>query len=445
MDFKDLTIKEVGELYSSKSINFKELIELQIKHINKTEEKILSLVNFSEKEYLELANLHEGLSINNLTLSNIPIAVKDLIDVKKLKTEANSESLKNNIAEKDASVVKILKEKGAFIGMKTNTHEYAYGAVSPPTKNPWNLSAIPGGSSGGSAASVSSGIALGSLGSDTAGSIREPAALCSVVGFKPTYNLIPLNGVVPLAWTLDVVGPITKTVTDCAIMFSALDKDYKLNDIDINKKNYKLGILSEYFGPMEEGIKDSYKYSLEILDKEFECEQVDSWNVDEVISTIFLILTAESAAFLKSPIEKNPKIFGGDVKQFVEMGGDFSAVEYINAQRARRAIVSKVDLLFNDFDFLIAPSQLMEPPSAENDTVDLGGNEEPRDLNLIKPLVLSSLCGYPSISIPFVQKKNRSRFSIQVIANRGLDNKLLDFSRLLEEKFQLNYKHPTGY
>ena len=204
--------------------------------------------------------------------------------------------------------------------MKTNTHEYAYGAVSPPTRNPWDFSKIPGGSSGGSAAATSSGIVLGSLGSDTAGSIREPAALCSVVGFKPTYNWIPLSGVVPLAWTLDVVGPITKTISDCAIVFGALSENYQNIDIKKVENKHKIGILEEYFAPMEQQVSDSYNESITMLERIVTFNKVYSWNIDEVISTIFVILTAESAAFLDKKITHNPDSFGGDVKPVLRDG-----------------------------------------------------------------------------------------------------------------------------
>ena len=187
-----------------------------------------------------------------------------------------------------------------------------------------------------------------------------------------------------------------------------------------------------------------YKSALSLIEEKYQCSETSSWNIDEVISTIFLILTAESAAFLEEPIKKNPNLFGGDVKQFVQMGSEFSATEYLNAQRARKLIVESVDKLFDKFDFLIAPAQLMHPPTPENETVDLDGDEVPRDLNLIKPLVLSSLCGYPSISIPFIRDNNSESFSIQIIAKRGSDSDLLDFSRIIEEEFQLRYEYPSN-
>lgn len=444
MNFESLTIKGLKDLYQKKIINFKELIELQISYIDKTEKKIFSLVNFDEDIYLKKANELDTLKMSKEYLGNIPIGVKDLIDIKGFKTEANSKSLAGNIAKNDADIVSKLKQAGAFVAMKTNTHEYAYGAVTPPTRNPWDFSKIPGGSSGGSAAATSSGIVLASLGSDTAGSIREPAALCSVVGFKPTYNWTSLTGVVPLAWSLDVVGPITKTITDCATIFKALSTNYLNEEVTSSENKYKLGILSEYFSPMQQKISNAYLQSIENLETCFECERVSSWDVDEVISTIFVILTSESAAFLNKEIEKNPNNFGGDVKEFVNMGNNFSSVDYINAQRARKVITNRVDDLFNRFDFLIGPAQLIEAPSADQEILNINGKDLPRDINLIKPLVLSSLCGYPAISIPFVEMESKNFFSIQVIGKRNSDNELMDFSKLLEKEFNLQYVNPLN-
>ena len=443
MNFETLTIKDVKNLYAENSINFIELVKLQIDFIKKNEKKVLSLVNFDEELYLLKASEFDLEPKAKGILKNIPIGVKDLIDIKGMTTEANSKSLRGNIAREDADIVINLKKSGAFVAMKTNTHEYAYGAVSPPTRNPWDLSKIPGGSSGGSAAATSSGICLASLGSDTAGSIREPAALCSVVGFKPTYNWTSLLGIVPLAWSLDVVGPITKTISDCAIIFEALSKTYQnKQEVSLPNKSYKIGILDEYFSPMEEQVSNSYNESINIFQDIFSCENVTSWDIDEVISTIFVILTSESAAFLDKEINKNPNNYGGDVKQFVEMGKGFSSVDYINAQRARNVITQKVDKLFDRYDFLLSPAQLVVAPSPDNEIIKINGEELPRDINLIKPLVLSSLCGYPSISIPFNKMRNGQYFSVQIIGKRNSDNKLIDFAKLLEKEFDLQYHNP---
>jgi aspartyl-tRNA(Asn)/glutamyl-tRNA(Gln) amidotransferase subunit A len=191
---------------------------------------------------------------------------------------------------------------------------------------------------------------------------------------------------------------------------------------------------------MEQGISKAYSESIYNLESYFECEEVASWNVEEVISTIFVILTSESAAFLYKAIERNPNNFGGDVKEFVNMGKNFSSVDYLNAQRARRVIADKVDELFDTYDFLIGPAQLITAPSPNEETLIIEGESLPRDINLIKPLVLSSLCGYPAISIPFIKMENGSFFSIQVIRNS--DNELMDFAKLLEKIFNLRYVNP---
>jgi aspartyl-tRNA(Asn)/glutamyl-tRNA(Gln) amidotransferase subunit A len=444
MNFEKLTIENLSNLYKRNEISFKEVITQQIQSIKKIDHKIFSLVNFDEEEYITLANNHnEKLQTKNL-IKNIPVAVKDLIDIKNLKTEANSKYLTNNVAKKDAVIVQKLKSNGAFLGLKTNTHEFAYGAVTPPTKNPWDINKIPGGSSGGSAAAVASGISICALGTDTAGSIREPSALCSVVGLKPTTNLLSLEGIVPLAWSLDVVGPIAKTVTDCAILYSGLDSNFEIQENVLIKDEYKLGILSEYFESIDTDIKKLFEKSLQMLNEKFQCIESKSWNVQEIISTIFLILTAESAAFLSQPIKNFEDRFGGDVKQYVQMGESFSAVEYINAQRARNIITTHVDKLFENFDFLITPAHIIPPPSPDSDVVYIAGKEEPRDINLIKPLVLASLCGYPAISVPFIFQKDKPNFSIQIIAKRGDDFKLLNFGKLIESEFSLKYHYPTG-
>jgi len=238
------------------------------------------------------------------------------------------------------------------------------------------------------------------------------------------------------------VFPITKTITDFATIFKVLSTNYLNEEVTSSENKYKLGILSEYFSPMQQKISNAYLQSIENLETCFECERVSSWDVDEVISTIFVILTSESAAFLYKEIEKNPNNFGGDVKEFVNMGNNFSSVDYINAQRARKVITNRVDNLFNRFDFLIGPAQLIEAPSADQEILNINGKDLPRDINLIKPFVLSSLFGYSAISISFVEMESKNFFSIQVIGKRNSDNELMDFSKLLEKEFNLQYVNP---
>lgn len=155
-------------------------------------------------------------------LHGIPIGVKDIISVKGVRTTAGSKVLADNVSQEDAMVVEQLRKNGAIIIGKTNTHEFAYGTYTPPTRNPWDHERVPGGSSGGSAVAVATGMSLGAIGTDTGGSIRIPAACCGVTGLKPTYGRVSCHGVIPLSWSLDHVGPLARSAEDCAIVFDAI-------------------------------------------------------------------------------------------------------------------------------------------------------------------------------------------------------------------------------
>ena len=168
------------------------------------------------------ANRMDAARRNELPLWGIPIGIKDIIDVAGTPTTANSRVLAGTVAHADAPVVARLRAAGALILGQTATHEFACGTVTPGTSNPWDLGRIPGGSSGGSAAALAAGHCLGALGTDTAGSIRIPAALCGVVGLKPRPGLVPMEGVIPLAPSFDVVGPLARTVDDVALLWQVL-------------------------------------------------------------------------------------------------------------------------------------------------------------------------------------------------------------------------------
>src|SRR5437667_56871 len=173
-------------------------------------------------EEAEKAENEQRTGLFRSPLHGIPIAIKDIIAVKDVWMTAGSKVLAEYVPQEDATVVEQLRRAGAVIVGKTNTHEFAYGTYTPPTRNPWNLLHIAGGSSGGSAASVAAGMCPGAIGSDTGGSIRIPSACCGATGLKPTYGRVSTYGVIPLSWSLDHVGPIARSAEDCAILFDAI-------------------------------------------------------------------------------------------------------------------------------------------------------------------------------------------------------------------------------
>src|SRR5579884_1452392 len=220
-----LSIKQAADDVRSGLATPTELVEDALARIEQLDGEIRAFVTVMREEALAQAEEAERELRSGLfrgPLQGIPIGVKDLIAVKGVRTTAGSKVLADNVSQENAAVVEQLRKAGAVIIGKTNTHEFAYGTYTPPTRNPWNLDHIPGGSSGGSAAAVAAEMCLGALGSDTGGSIRIPAACCGVTGLKPTYGRVSCYGVIPLSWSLDHVGPLARSAEDCALIFDAI-------------------------------------------------------------------------------------------------------------------------------------------------------------------------------------------------------------------------------
>src|SRR5229473_2193543 len=220
-----LSIQEASEELRSGLITPTELVAEAFERIDQLDGEIKAFVTVMRDQAYEEAEKAEREQRTGLfrgPLHGIPIGVKDLIAVKNVRMTAGSKVLADHVSQEDATVVEQLRRAGAVIIGKTNTHEFAFGTYTPPTRNPWDRTRIPGGSSGGSAAAVAAGMCLGAIGSDTGGSIRIPAACCGITGLKPTYGRVSCYGVIPLSWSLDHVGPMGRSAEDCAIIFDAI-------------------------------------------------------------------------------------------------------------------------------------------------------------------------------------------------------------------------------
>src|SRR5579871_894879 len=224
------TLAEAAERVRKKAISPVELTNDSLQRIERLNPRLNAFITVTAESALSEARAREAEAQRGRwrgPLHGIPIALKDNIDTAGIRTTAASELFKDRVPSEDAEVVRRLKNAGAIILGKTNLHEFAYGGTSAisyfgPVHNPWALDRIPGGSSGGSAAATAAGLCFGALGTDTAGSVRNPACYCGVVGFKPTYGRVSNRGVVPLSWTLDHVGPLCRTVEDAALMLAAI-------------------------------------------------------------------------------------------------------------------------------------------------------------------------------------------------------------------------------
>lgn len=296
-------------------------------------------------------------------LDGIPIALKDLIDVAGVPTSASSRVQEGHVAKSDAWVTRRLRGAGAIFTGKTHTHEFAFGLTTPQTGNPWNLDYTPGGSSGGSAAAVAYGGALAALGTDTGGSIRVPAALCGVVGLKPTRGLVSLQGVFPLAASLDHVGPITRTVADAALLLEALAPDTGAGKANRGTpydglSGLRLGVPVNYFHDRLDPEIDRALRNLHIALTEAGAELVEVAVplTETILPSQWGIMLSEAAFVHRENIRARAGLFGDDVRLLVETGSLLPAQDYLVAKQAQLQLQRAWTDMFTQIDALIVPT-----------------------------------------------------------------------------------------
>ena len=449
-DLAGLSLTEAARRLHNREATAAELVDACLARVEQWEPHIQALVTVLGEQAIgraEQADRELAGGRRRGPLHGVPVVVKDLIDVSGAPTEAGSEILAGSIAAADAVVIARLRDAGAIILAKANTHEFAYGALTPPTRNPWDLDRMPGGSSGGSAAAVAAGEAFGALGTDTAGSVREPAALCGTVGLKPTYGRVSCRGVVPLAWSLDTVGPITRTVEDCALLFSVLsgtgageaglpkEASYDPGLFGSDLAPLRVAVASELMEPLESAVADTLDDLLEaLIAAGAAVELVSIGDPDELTATLFVILLAESASYHRPWLESCPERYGADVLAYLEMAADLTAVDYVDAQRLRVVQRSRIDAALAHADVLLAPSQQVVAPRVDTDAVVFPtGESAPRDLTLIRPLVPFSLTGHPALTVPLRLGEQGLPIGVQLVGAPFGDEHLFDCGSAMQQ------------
>jgi len=319
-EITELTLCELKKLYEKKEVKVSEVISSLLEKINSEEQNLHSYLYINEKAIDEAKIVDEKIARGEKLrdLEGIPIAIKDNICTKNIPTTCASKILQNFVPPYDATVIKRLKEEGAIIIGKTNMDEFAFGSSTEnsafgPTKNPFDKTRVPGGSSGGSAAATSANLCFASLGSDTGGSIRQPASFCGVVGLKPTYGRVSRYGLIAFASSLDQIGPITKDVSDCAILIKVISGKDNMDStsIDIPIADYtsflkddikgiKIGIPEEYFVEGIDGeIREKVENILKNLEEEgVKIEKISLPHTEYGIAVYYIIATAEASSNL---------------------------------------------------------------------------------------------------------------------------------------------------
>jgi aspartyl-tRNA(Asn)/glutamyl-tRNA(Gln) amidotransferase subunit A len=353
-------------------------------------------------------------------LHGVPVGLKDLIYTEGVRTTMGSAFFKDYVPDYSATVVLKLEEAGAIMIGKTNTHEFAYGPTGDrsyfgPTRNPHDLDRIPGGSSAGSGAAVAADLLYGSLGSDTGGSIRIPAALCGVVGMKPTFGRVSKHGVFPLSWTLDHVGPLTRTVEDNALLLNALAgydarDPYSANrepedfarDLDRGVRGTVIGLPSDfYFEHVEDEVEKRVREAIEVF--RFlgaEIREVGIPHLWETLKAQRLTLAADAYAIHEERLKTDPEKFNEEGRERLLDGERLKAHRYASAQQRKLLAKDEFSRALGEVDVLLSPTLPIAATLIDQREVDIGGYEEPVRSAVTRLTGPTNHNGFPSLSVP---------------------------------------------
>ena len=483
MDITSLTVHELQEKIKNKELSVSDITKAYVDRINEKEKDVKAFVTTTCEEAINKAEDIEKRIDNgelNSEFAGIPIGIKDNMCTKGVRTTCSSKMLENFIAPYDATVVEKLNDAGMISLGKLNMDEFAMGASTEysyfkKTCNPWNLNRVPGGSSGGSAAAVAADLVPWALGSDTGGSIRQPASFCGVVGLKPTYGLVSRYGLVAFASSLDQIGPITKDVRDAAMLLNIIaghdEKD--TTSYDIPKKDYtkalktdvkglKIGIPKEYFG---EGINAEVKEKLEEAIETYKKlgAEVEEFSLDiaeYALATYYIIACAEASSNLGrfdgirygyrtenfsnlKELYRNSRSegFGSEVKRRIILGtyvlssGYYDAY-YKKAQQVRTLVKKEFDKAFEKYDVLLTPTS---PTVA----FEIGTkSENPLEMYLADICTVSvNIAGLPGISVPCGVNGENMPIGMQLIGNKFEEEKILNAAYAFEQEYKFRDKY----
>jgi len=435
-----VTIHEAHRLLKEKKISSVELTKDYLERIKQLEPKVHAFVTVTEEPALERARkADEMIKAGNISpLTGVPLAIKDVICTRGVRTTCSSKMLENFVPPYNATVMEKLNAGGAVMVGKANMDEFAMGSSTENsalfvTHNPWDLERVPGGSSGGSAVAVAAGEAVGALGSDTGGSIRQPAGFCSVVGLKPTYGRVSRYGLVAFASSLDQIGPLTQDVTDCALMMNAIAGHDQRDSTSVPEpvpdytqclkndlKGMRLGIPREYYVEgMQPGVASAMKAAIKKLEElGAKLEEVSLPHTPYSLAVYYIIAPSEASANLarydgvkygfsykgdtmwESMEKTRENGFGPEVKRRIMLGtyalsAGYYDAWYVKAQKVRTLIRREFDAVFEKYDALITPTSPTVPFKIGEKT------DDPLAMYLSDVCTLPiNIAGVPGISIP---------------------------------------------
>ncbi|HKL13805.1 MAG TPA: Asp-tRNA(Asn)/Glu-tRNA(Gln) amidotransferase subunit GatA [Halanaerobiales bacterium] len=478
MELYKRSLTDLKNMLDEKRVKLKDIHDSFSYRIGSVDSKVKAFVNTNKD--LDIENLNEN-NYKDTYLRGLPIAIKDNISTDGINTTCSSKMLEDYKPPYDATVVKKINEAGGIITGKTNMDEYAMGSSTEnsafyPTVNPWGENRVPGGSSGGSAAAVAAGMAPVALGSDTGGSIRQPASFCGVVGLKPTYGAVSRYGLVAFASSLDQIGPLARNVDDIALMMNVIagndendstcvDReypdftDYLKNDV----RGMKIGIPNQYFEiDFDEEVRESVMNAIEQFKKAgAEVERVDVTGAEYALAAYYIIATAEASSNLARYdgvryglraenvqnlkdmfTETRQQGFGEEVKRRIMLGtyvlsagyyDDF----YLKAQKVRTLIKNDFDELFEEYDLIVSPTT---PTTA----FKIGEKMDPLEMYAADIFTVPvNIAGIPAISVPCGFDQKGLPIGIQLMGPHFKEEKLIQAAYSLEKILDLDIEYPA--
>ncbi len=484
MELYGLTIHELQEKLRKGEISSQEITASVFRRIDAVEQSVRSYITLMKDSALEEANRADRLIKKGQAgpLTGIPIALKDVLCTKGVKTTCGSRILSNFIPPYDATVVKKLRDAGAVFVGKTNMDEFAMGSSTENsyfavTRNPWDLQRIPGGSSGGSAAAVAADECIASLGSDTGGSIRQPAALCGVTGLKPTYGRVSRYGLVAFASSLDQIGPFAKDVEDCAIMLNAI-AGYDANEstsvpidvpdytsfIDRDIKGWTVGIPREYFiEGIDPEISGAIKKAIRAIeDLGAKCVDISLPHTEYCLAVYYIIAPAEASSNLarydgvkygyragdaRDLLDMYKKTrsegFGTEVKRRIMIGTYALSSGYYDAYYKKASQVRT--LIKRDFEEAFRKCDVIVTPTSPTAAFKIGEKTaDPMQMYLSDIFTISTnLAGIPGISIPCGYSTGGLPIGIQFLAGHFEEGKLLQIASVYEKNGNIEKRRPN--
>ena len=437
------TIEEFGRKFRAREVSAAEVTEACLRRIDADNQRLNVFIHVMADEarrQAREADAELAAGRDRGALQGVPVSIKDLFDVEGSATTAASRVREFHVADRDATVIARLRHAGAVLVGKTNLHEFAFGTTNEDSafgaaRNPHDVERSPGGSSGGSAASIVAGMAIASIGTDTGGSIRIPAAACGTVGLKPTCGEVPMDGVVPLSPTLDHVGPITRSVADAWHLHHVLvGRDAGGPLAAAPTGGLRIAVLRGYFSDvLDDEIRARFEASLETL-------RTGGVRIEEahiphasLIAPIYMHISfGEAAAYHATTLETMADLYTPPVRLRLELARHVLAEDYVRALAGREVLRREVDAALSGHDVLLLPTLPIPAPTIGANLVQIGQTKEPVRALMLRQTQLFNLTGHPAISLPCGRTAAGLPCGLQLVGQRMHTQALLRIAAGIE-------------